>query len=370
MNILYLVSDGILEYNSSHFRVSLQADALSKSGLANTTILNIRKWLSRSPEVMLACAKADIIVLQRVLLAESIDMAVYWIQRGKKVLVDFDDAYDLIGPENAAYPFWGRGEVEITTASGVKYRKETDVHPVDEFRRGLQLISGAITPSVQLGKDWSKYTRTYRIENYLDSKRYHRELLNERNLETITIGWGGSLSHLTSFSHSGVQDALAKLLKEYENVELLIVGDKRVISQLPFKNRVKFLPYVMWHDWPKMLKLYDIGIAPLAGLYDARRSGLKVREYICMGIPFVATAGMPYKDLEMCNSGIFVEQGSPDILDKPNPDAWYAGLKDIVGDYQSKYTIARNNTKKYHSIYDAEANAQNIYDVYQRILEN
>jgi hypothetical protein len=311
MNIVYFVSDGILEYNSSHFRVSLQADALQMADLADAKILNIQHWLKRTTESMVACAEADVIVIQRVMLAESIERALYWIERGKKVLVDFDDAYDLIGKENAAYPFWGEGLVDITDANGRTFQRKLIPHPVEQFKSGLSQITGSITPSSQLCKDWGVYNRSFRIENYLDSNRYHAAKRKKRNSRKISIGWGGSLSHLTSFSHSGVQKALQNVLSKYSNVELLIFGDERVVKQLPFKEKVRHIPYVMWRDWPKMLNLYDIGIAPLAGKYDARRSALKVKEYICMGIPFVATSGMPYLDIEeskKAKSGIFVNQ--------------------------------------------------------------
>jgi glycosyltransferase involved in cell wall biosynthesis len=368
INLVFFVSDGIFEYNSSHFRVTLQANALEKSGLANVKIVNVKEWLKQTPLAMNVCSTADVIVIQRVMIAESIEHAVKWESKGKKVVVDWDDAYDLIGEENAAYPFWGRGEVEVTTGSGHKFKRILDEHPVDSFKNGLQHISGGTMPSRQLQKDWSRYASCYYIPNYLDSNRYKKASLIPKTTEKITIGWGGSLSHLTSFSDSGVQDALGQLLSERDDVELLIVGDKRVVEQLPFKKSVRFIPYVMWHQWLSILALYNIGIAPLAGKYDARRSGLKVTEYIAMGIPFVATKSMPYEHLLECKSGRFIDQGGLDTLETPNPEDWYTSLAYIVDNYQEFPPIAKKEKSRYYKVYDAVENAQSILNVYMDIL--
>ena len=101
MRIVYIVSDGVTEYNSSQFRVSYIGDALMRAG-HHVTILNIKQWLNQSPECRIACAKADIIHLQRVLVSDTHDMIRHWTSLGKAVVADWDDAYDK------ARPVWRR----------------------------------------------------------------------------------------------------------------------------------------------------------------------------------------------------------------------------------------------------------------------
>ncbi|KKL96189.1 hypothetical protein LCGC14_1847010, partial [marine sediment metagenome] len=95
------------------------------------------------------------------------------------------------------------------------------------------------------------------------------------------------------------------------------------------------------YDWPKVLSMFDIGIAPMdmrpvpaftgkpvdpdaRWSYDERRSWLKLVEYVCAGVPFVATDCQPYQELG--RFGKLVKNG-------PGTDAeenWYRALKSRV----------------------------------------
>lgn len=367
MNIVHFVSDRFNEYNSSHFRVTIPATALNNAG-HSVNVLSISDWLKQTPIAISKCATADVIVIQRVMVQDSISNAKKWIQHGKKVILDFDDAYDLIGKENSAYPFWGEGIVEIVLEHGTKYKKKMIPHPIEQLKTGMATLSGATVPSMQLVKDWSKYTPMYYLPNLLDSSVYNVPLSKNKK---ITIGWGGSMSHLTSWAGSGVEKALANIINKRNDVELLIVGDKRVVDQISAKidrSKIKFLPYVMFTDWPKVLAKFDIGIAPLAGEYDCRRSRLKVMEYLAMGIPFIATKAMPYFELlDTHLEEYFVDQGDLDKADKPNMFSWELKIESIIDNIVKEREKAQSNKAYFYDWYDVNKNIDNIVDVYERI---
>jgi tRNA U34 2-thiouridine synthase MnmA/TrmU len=65
MNIVYVFSDGLAEYNSSNFRVSYIADALRRAG-HKVNLINIQQWSRQTEECKAICSRADIIHLQRV----------------------------------------------------------------------------------------------------------------------------------------------------------------------------------------------------------------------------------------------------------------------------------------------------------------
>jgi len=71
--------------------------------------------------------------------------------------------------------------------------------------------------------------------------------------------------------------------------------------------------------WPQIVARFDIGLAPLAGDYDRRRSWIKVMEYALAGIPCAFTDYEPYDDLRPL--GIPIENSS---------ENWYHALKFLI----------------------------------------
>ena len=322
--VTWVVADGFSEYNSSHFRCTILYNQLVKSDSWTGSIVTIDDWLANNDNCKKECMNSDVIILQRVLVKESLTVAMYYKQHGVKVYVDFDDAYQLIGEENAAYGFWGEGKINMP--SPLAYEK-IDIrveNPVSQFRDALRMIDGGITPSQVLSNDWALYGKMFTLPNYLDWDRYEHEYLTrtESANNKIVVGWGGSMSHLTSFTGSGIVPALQEMTR-MGIAKFLLVGDKRVLPLLGIPEReLLFNPYVMWMKWINIVLRFDIGLAPLSGAYDCRRSRLKVMEYIALGIPFIATRSYVYEDFFDCDSGIFIAQGDLDLCDISNSNEW------------------------------------------------
>lgn len=365
MNLVWFFADGFSEYNSSHFRATIFVNALKKAG-HNAQLVHIRNWIDDTEKARLLCSTADVIIIQRVMVQESIDRALFWIRHGKKVVVDFDDAYDLIGPENPAYKFWGKGDVEVNTPGG-SFIRPMEPHPIEQFSTALGTISGGIVPSRNLQEDWSVYGRIYYLPNYLDTPRY--TFLKKKENEKLTIAWGGSMSHLTSFEKSGAAEALAQLLGERSDIRLMIVGDERVVPLIPVpREKIFYRPYVMWFDWPEILSFYDIGLAPLAEPYDQRRSRLKVAEYLARGIPFVATKSRTYTDFFEARSGRFIDQGNLNECTEPNPEKWYAALSLLANNYETYLNVAKDEAQNFFYMYDVDENIPYIETLFREIL--
>jgi glycosyltransferase involved in cell wall biosynthesis len=368
MVICYVVADGLTEYNSSNFRVSVIADALRRAG-HEVHILNVREWVGQSTYAKQILDKADIIHLQRVLLRDTHNIIKYWRARGKAVVADWDDSYDRILESNAASKFWLHGKVDVQVSRFVKYEADLPEHPIEQFRAGLQVCTAGITPSRVLSKDWETCAPVFKVPNFLDSKAYHGARKHD-NGDIIVLGWGGSLSHTQSFADSGIQEALKRILQERDNVRLLIMGDDRVVKQLPVrKDRVWFSPYVSWAAWQRSLMRYDIGLAPLAGPYDDRRSSLKVAEYTMAGIPFVATKSPVYEPFFECDSGRFVKHGHEEETYDERVKDWYHSTIDIIDNIGYYTDLAIGNIGDVGMKFDADANVPNVISVYERIID-
>ena len=209
----------------------------------------------------------------------------------------------------------------------------------------------------------------FTIPNYLDAKLYHNVEKHD-NDPYIVLGYGASLSHTQSLAWSGIHEALKQILQERDNVRLLIVGDKRLVEQLPVRrDRVWFSPYTAWWNWPKTLKRYDIGLAPLSGDYDDRRSSLKVAEYLMSGIPFVATKSPVYQKMWDIDSGRFVKHGHDKESYDDRVEDWYLSTIDIIDNIEDYRAKAKHNIETEGMKYSVDENVDAIIAVYKEIIE-
>jgi hypothetical protein len=101
-------------------------------------------------------------------------------------------------------------------------------------------------------------------------------------------------------------------------VDQLGLPEKQVIQR----------PWIPYTEWAKHLCQFDIGLAPLAGNYDDRRSWVRVLEYMVMKIPWVASTSPAYHELSPFGWMV-----------KNDPSDWEAMLLDMVdhlGDYRAE----------------------------------
>lgn len=369
INVLNYSSDGFSEYNSASWLVSRPMDEINRQGLANVRTLNARHWLYSTPEYRRASDWADIIIVHRVLTSETHKQVTELRNRGKAVVLSGDDSYEKILDSNASAKFWKGGMVTITLGDGTTYDRPMDIHPIDQFRKGVSLCTASASPSELLCKDWSKYAPSFHIPNYINKDMYTFPTRKQFDRNRIVIGWGGSLSHTQSFENSGVMEALQHIMGRNKNIYLLIVGDKRVLDLLPLpKDRLLYLHYVKWNEWPILLNSwYDIGIAPLAGEYDMRRSWIKPLEYVAEGIPFVATHGYPYKQFFGKfdpAGGLFVDQGDLDKGNIANPDGWESALQTVIDEIDERRQVRLDVSE-----FMLQNRAKDIVKTYEEIIK-
>lgn len=367
MKILHFSSDGSSEMNSARWRISNMSDALIRAG-HQVKVMAVRHWIYQTEQGRFYCNWADIIIVHRVMVQESIDAVEFWRSRGKPVVIDFDDAYDkLEGDYNPAAEFWKDGLVTIKSG-GTSYRKRLPVHPLELFRQGISKCTAATVPSRQLVKDWGHLTPFFYLENYIDSRRY-LNVPQRPGDDKIVIGWGGSLGHKESFEYSGVGEALRRVISENRRVYFMLVGDQRLKNYLPVPaHAFIFKNYVHYTTWPQILSMYDIGIAPLAGEFDLRRSPIKLTEYATMGIPFVATGDsdcLVYKDYFGSPAGKFTQFGGRLTT---RVKSWYNALSEMVQNIDEYRTLA-DEKRNYGLQFDADKNVDKVIEIYRQIIQ-
>ena len=259
------------------------------------------------------------IVVQRNLFTQQVwDACEYWRGLGKTVVADLDDAYQMMPVSNPAYWFW------VENRGGLSH------DPVDGLREGLKHVDALLSPSKLILKDWD--VPGLWLPNFAEG-RWYADLPKRDNGDKIIIGYGCSVSHYDSWWGTGIREAVQRISEKYPQVVWRLHGnDQRIHEQLPAesKEQVKGVPP---QEWPKQVSQFDIGVAPLEGEYDQRRSWLKAVEYILAGVPWVATKGYPYE--ELAEHGTLVDNDA---------DSWFNALSDVIenlGEYQERATAIK-----------------------------
>ena len=299
---------------------------------------------------------ADIVHFQRNLVHEQVlDAIRYWQGLGKIFTADLDDAYNRLPFSNPAFQFWQVNSSQL------------DPPPLVMLEKGLRLIGNLTAPNRYLLNDWAHACRGYYIPNYARSEWWvddydAMEARRARGIDDkIIIGWGGSVSHYDSWWGSGIREAATRICARHANVSWMICGnDPRIYEQLPVPRDQKIAqPGVQPNDWPKIVRQFDIGVAPLFGPYDQRRSWIKGMEYQLAGIPWIGTRGEPYR--EMADSGILVDNG---------PEAWEDALETVISQLHSRRTIASDRLELARQHYLIDNNLDMYARTYRQIIDD
>lgn len=271
--------------NTSHYRCLIPAKYLR---LAGHEIETVRHAQLRPEQI------SDVMLVERELNPDT--LKTLRACGAKRIIVTFDDAYHLVPREMNAWHYWcEQGHLAM-------------------FRKVLQQVEGAVAPSRLLADD---YGASY-LPNYLDPDLWPAQKTPNLENRPLVIGWGGSRGHVQTWRNPDLAKALKRIVSEFPNVEVRVYGtmadDALFQAEVPFKAR----PWVDFENWPDEVRQFDIGLAPLTGEYDMRRSNLKLLEYGAAGVPFVATDVGEYR---RAPGGILVVNRA---------DEWYRALKHLI----------------------------------------
>jgi len=356
--ITYIYADTQAEWNCAEWRIAIPARAINRTKLHQAHMLDINSFINNSQEAQELCNAADIIVIQRNLFGPVLAAIQRWKARDKVVIVDFDDAYDLIPSTVKSSLFWKQGIIEYRDPDGKLVAENLDPPPLTQFKWGMRLVHAATVPATRLADDWRAYTDIHLLPNYAEMEKYQN--ITPKHHEGIHIGWGGSVSHFQSFTGSGVITALKNICRVRPQVKILICGgDQRIYNELPVPPEQKILvPWVAQRDWPQQLANFDIGIAPLSGPYDDRRSWVKVLEYMIMKIPWVASEGPAYTNLRQYG-----------WLVKNTSNAWERVLLDIVDHLDAYKSEAARDAYLFGISQGIDENIEKVINTYSKIIE-
>ncbi|MBB4661619.1 glycosyltransferase [Conexibacter arvalis] len=222
-----------------------------------------------------------------------------------------------------------------------------------DLRRMVQAVDVVTTPSRRLAEIFEGFgARTaVVVENFVRD-----ELVDvpraTRSGDGVVIGWLAGAEHQFDAERIPLRDAFTRLLDRHADVRLRTIG----VSMGMKHDRYERIPSVPFVDLPRAMVDFDVGIAPLAEVpFNEARSNVKVKEYAVLGIPWLASAVGPYRDLGE-------REGGRQVADA---DGWLDALERLVTSgrerrklgkrasrWGRKQTISRN-LSHWVAVYDA-----------------
>lgn len=350
MKITYIYPDNPVFWASNMWRCQTPARMINRNGRHAAELVSYGEFISKSPRANRICEHSDLLVLYDHLWGNVLPVVQHWMARGKKFIADFDMAYQFLLPSDPDYQTWADGHIETQDDAGSVALKQ--------FKWGLQMVSAATVPSQLLADDWKGYNRVEVIPNYIDLDRYQSFLPKEH--EGINIGWSGGQSSLKALSESGALEAVREVCRICPKVKFLLCSDEPdLVHRLGLdENQTIVHALRRGENWPGLLSLFDIGLGPLAGEYDQRRSWAPILEYLVTKIPWVASKGAAYRDLRSC--GWFVENDA---------GAWMRILMDLVEHLDDYKFEAGQSPYLFGLGQSSEENLHQLIYTYAKIME-
>ena len=361
MEITYIYADDDWNLNCSIHNCFMPAKAINKVPGHHASLFYINDFNQNTEEVQKACMQSDLIIIERNLFGNALVFLMHYKIRNKNIAVVFDDGYQLITSDNISYTFWAKSQIVQTNEKGESQMVNVLPTPLDQFKWGISMAKGVICPSRVLCEDWNYLNRTYRTHNFLDAQRYENATpLFPHDPEEVYVGWAGSGSHLSSFTDSGITGALTYIVKKYPQVKILMGGDKRVYDRIHVpEDRKIFSPYVPEEKYSSLIKSLDIGLAPLASVYDERRSWLKPMEFTILKVPWIGSNFLPYEELD--EYGTLISNGL---------NNWKIGLADMIDNLEAKRELANTKAYDFALTQTWDKNVHKILNMYQEIIDS
>ena len=250
----------------------------------------------------------------------------------KKVLFDIDDLV-IDTKYTDKIPF-------IQTLS--KKEKKLYDNRVMLIGKTLKECDAAITTTKNLAKELKNYVSNVFINHNVASEEMwklsqdaliNKDITNKNDY--IIIGYfSGSISHNSDIEM--IMPALLKIIKEFENVKLLFLGQLNLKSLNEFSSKLIKKPFVDWHE-----------LAPIENIiFNAVKSENKWVEASLVKVPTIAS-----------NYGIFknvIKHNETGLLCSDNND-WYISLKSLIVNPKLRKMIGENAfnlcKKEYNTIY-------------------
>lgn len=229
---------------------------------------------------------ADVFVCQRPFHRNRVEFLRAVRAEGIATVVEIDDDFHAIHPQNPAWKF-----------SNPLHDRDRNRDWLMKACREADLVT-VTTPA--LAERYAPHGRVAIVPNYVPA--WYCEIPRAERDEPV-LGWSGSVAtHPTDLQVCG--DAFA----EYHGRFQVVGTGWGVRERLGLPVPPAATDWLLLEHYPHGLALVDVGIVPLAPIpFNEAKSWLKGLEFAALGVPFVASATGPYRELAARGFGAVAE---------------------------------------------------------------
>jgi len=315
-----------LDLPQSHrYRVLHQIEQLNAGYLVSRELF----YLNLNPLVI---SDFRVIIFFRCPWTKEINTAISLAKKlNKKILFDIDDlVFDTKYTNTNTY-------VQALSPYEKSYYDEN----VILMKKVLLFCDGAITTNAFIARELKNYISEVFINHNVASeemwKLSENALIKKSKMKSsdeLIIGYfSGSITHNSDFKM--IAPVLKKILLEFKNVKLLLLGDLDLPYELKdFLYQVIKIKSVDWRKLPELISKVDINIAPIEdSIFNQAKSENKWVEAALVKVPTIAS-----------NIGEFKQSiihGKTGLL-CIKLEEWYIAIKSLITDNFLRMTIAAN----------------------------
>lgn len=251
------------------------------------------------------CEEADVLVVQSIVDKTMIGRMLWYKENhGKKIVYEIDD-------------YWEANDYNIN-------KKSHEVTDFAQITEDLLSLSDMVTTTNEYlaGKVMPFNENVKILPNAMDFDRWKAGQKHKNTSNRIRIGWAGSLTHLDDLNVA--VPALKRIIREFPQVELVLVGDMRFRQFFSDTPRVEVMLGVPFEAWPHKLHglRLDMGIAPLLdNVFNHCKSNIKWQEYTVAGIPGIYSP-------TVYRRGYFEEKKMGLVAE--DTEHWYINLRNLI----------------------------------------
>lgn len=258
-----------------------------------------------------------------------LDVAYRLKELGKKVVMDMEDNVFSISPFSSKYYRYGVENVKVGEAVIWEDKKNIDLFTnqayLENLMVGLELADMITVPTHEVARAYGKYSDKVKVlPTCIDPKVWHKLPLKKD--DTIRIGWHGDAGSV--YDISMIKGALAKILKEYPQTVLVMVGARfnDMLADLP-QDRIEHHRMPSADALPYMLAglNIDIGLVPnKVTEHSIYKTPIQWLEYAALEIPTVCSLNAPFTEISSGEAGVFI--------DGEDEDGWVEGIRVLIED--------------------------------------
>ena len=250
----------------------------------------------------------------------------------KKVFFDIDDlVIDKKYTDN----------IKFVQSMSKEEKKEYD-DGVTRMGKTMGMCDYIITTTSGMANELKKYGKEVFVNRNVASEEMVRLSIDavqkiKRDKNEIIIGYlSGSITHNPDFEL--IRASLIKIMKEFSNVKLLVMGYLDIPEDFEeFKDRIILRKFTDWRKLPEIIASLDINLAPIEKtIFNNAKSENKWTEASLCKVVTVASNFGAFKEV--------VKDGQTGVL--CNGEEWYEKIKRLILDEKLRKEIGENAYNK------------------------